>query len=367
MDPLTTEVARRIVERTGPVVGRNVNVMDERGLILASGDPARLRHRHEGALVAAERGSAVVIDADESRMLRGVQPGVNIPLHHRGVVVGVIGISGPPEEVRILADLIRVTAELILEQAVDLESGHRRQQAREELLTGLVTGRGDDASTARRAADLSIDLTVPRRCTVVRAAGEQEVEALRAVQWGVAALPDTLHARTDADELAVWWPADAHRVAEDVRRVVRTHADHLRVAEGRVVAGVGAVQESWRSALDTLAVADLAADLYEQRDLPFVALLRGLRDDRRAEEIAAPWRALEAADRHGELRATLRAWIEHDLHPGRCAAALHVHRNTLRGRLDRIERVTGLGVRRVPGLLQLYVGPLLAEVSRDDG
>lgn len=360
MNPLNADVAQRIVERTTTVIGHNVNVMDARGMILASRDPERLRQQHEGALVAAQRDSVVVIAADESRMLRGVQPGVNLPLHHHGSVVGVIGVSGPPEEVRVLGDLIRVSAELILEQAADLESDQRRQQAVDDLLADLVAGRVEHTVAERRAAGLGVDLAVPRRCAVLRPADDRGTEALRSVQWAVARLPDVLHTRTDSDELAVWWPVAAPRSAEEVRLAVRGHADHLAVGEGRAFAGPDGVREAWRSALDALVVATLSDDLYEERDLPFVALLCGLRDDRRADLVAAPWRALAAADRHGELRATLRAWVEHELHPGRCAAALHIHRNTLRGRLDRIERVTGLGVRRVPGLLQLYLGPLLA-------
>lgn len=41
MNALTADVAQRIVVRTMAVIGRNVNVMDDRGLILAAGDPAR--------------------------------------------------------------------------------------------------------------------------------------------------------------------------------------------------------------------------------------------------------------------------------------------------------------------------------------
>ncbi|TYL55014.1 hypothetical protein FXB39_05275 [Nocardioides sp. BGMRC 2183] len=360
MNPLTADVAERIVERTTTVIGRNVNVMSDRGLILASGDPDRLRQQHEGALVAAQRDRVVVIEAAEAHTLRGVQPGVNVPLHHHGEVVGVIGISGDPDEVLVLADLIRVTAELILEQAGVVESGHRLQQAREDLLAAIVDGRIDRDTARSRAAAVGVDLAVRRRCAVVRPVDESGAEALRAVQWRVASLPDVLHTHRRSDELAIWWPADGSRSRDDVRQALSVHRDRLVWGEGAPFGGEDGVRQARLAAIDALSVSHLAADLYDARDLPLVALLSGLRDDRRAATLAAPWSALVAADRHGELRATLRAWIEHDLHPGDCAAALHVHRNTLRGRLDRIERITGLEIRRVPSLLQLYLGPLLA-------
>jgi carbohydrate diacid regulator len=365
MSTLTVEVASRIVERTMAVIGHNVNVMDDRGLILATGDPQRRRQHHEGALVAAQGDRVVVIDDEQARLLHGAQPGVNVPLHHRGEVVGVIGISGDPAEVQVLADLIRVTAELMVEQAGALEHGQRLQQERDDLLTAVVAGTLGGASLERRAAGLGLALDLRRRCAVVRPVREAGVEDLRSLQRRLEAAPDLLVARTEPEELAVWWSADTPRSYDEVRRGVAAHADRLEAAAGEGFAGPHGLRRAALAARDAWRVSHLGDGLYDPRDLPLVALLCGLRDDWRAEAVSAPWQALVAADRHGDLRRTLRTWIEHDLHPGRTAEALHVHRNTLRGRLERIERVTGLDLRRVPHLLQLYLGPLLTPEAEE--
>lgn len=355
---LTEDVAQQIVDRTMAVIGRNVNVMDGRGLILATGDPARHRDQHEGALLAAQGNRAVVIHAEQAGVLRGAQPGVNVPLRHLGEVVGVIGISGDPGDVQVLADLIRVTAELILEQAVALESGQRLQQEREDLLVALVEDGIDPEAAGRRVVELGIG-DVPRRCTVVHPEELTGSDALRSLQRRLARRTDLLVARIRHDELAVWWP-DALESRDEVSRAVEAHSTELHAVSGEAFDGLQGIRRAWLSAQDTWAVARVGPDLYESRDLALVALLCGLRDDWRAATVSAPWRALVEADRHGDLQATLRAWFEHDQSPQRCAAALHVHRNTLRARLDRIEQVTGLRLTRVPSLLQLYLGPLLA-------
>lgn len=44
------------------ILRTNVNVMDERGLIIASGDRARIGTRHEGALLVLAQGRAVEVD-----------------------------------------------------------------------------------------------------------------------------------------------------------------------------------------------------------------------------------------------------------------------------------------------------------------
>ncbi len=359
MGTLTAEVAQRIVDRTMAVIGRNVNVMDDHGLILATGHPERLRMRHEGAQLAAENDREVVVDADQARLLKGVRPGVNVPLHHHGEVVGVVGISGDPREVQVYADLIRVAAELMVEQAGMLESGQLFLQEREDLLVSLATGRLVGDAAARRATGLGVVRSLLRRCTLVRPADEEGEESLRALQRQLGRSAEVLVARTGAGELAVWWPVGAPAAPAVVRRGLAVPGRHRVAADGEAFAGDDGLRRAWLTAQDALAVAHLAEDAYERRDLPLVALLCRLREDWRADAVAGPWLALVHADRHGELRATLRAWFEHDLHAGRCADALHIHRNTLRGRLERIERVTGLELRRVPSLVQLYVGPLL--------
>ena len=45
---LNERLARQIVARAMKILSFSVNVMDERGLIIASGNPERIHQRHEG-------------------------------------------------------------------------------------------------------------------------------------------------------------------------------------------------------------------------------------------------------------------------------------------------------------------------------
>jgi len=56
----------------------------------------------------------------------------------------------------------------------------------------------------------------------------------------------------------------------------------------------------------------------------------------------------------GELEATLRAFVDHDLHVEDAARALHVHPNTLRHRLRRYEQATGASLRHQADLVELW-------------
>lgn len=89
MSTIEARLAQDIVDRTMRIIPFNVNVMDGRGIILGSGETSRIGELHSGALLALAQNRTVEIDAATSRTLRGVKPGVNIPLTVRGQICGV--------------------------------------------------------------------------------------------------------------------------------------------------------------------------------------------------------------------------------------------------------------------------------------
>ena len=52
MIKLNTAIAQKIVQRTMKIIENSVNVMDENGIIIASGNPSRLNQKHTGAVLA---------------------------------------------------------------------------------------------------------------------------------------------------------------------------------------------------------------------------------------------------------------------------------------------------------------------------
>lgn len=68
-------------------------------------------------------------------------------------------------------------------------------------------------------------------------------------------------------------------------------------------------------------------------------------------------------DRDPELLKTLSVFFAHDLSPGETAAALAIHRNTLRYRLDKITSLTGLDPRRFDDAVQIRAALLLRSLG----
>lgn len=197
---LSTALAQRIVDELTPTLQENLNLMDAHGVIVASNDASRVGTLHPGAREAAATNSTVTVEADSARA--GEHAGVNLPLEHRGTVIGVVGVTGEPANVRSLAPVLALTIGLLFEREAELAGESRRDAIDRDLLARLVYGaRPQDAVglLARRAPALAgpwqllagveaagapggLDATAAARVRQQLGAGSV-VGALRGVLW----------------------------------------------------------------------------------------------------------------------------------------------------------------------------------------
>jgi carbohydrate diacid regulator len=375
---LDAALAQSIVDRAMQILHTNVNVMDERGLIIASGERTRIGSRHDGALLVLAQGRAVEIDDALASRLHDARPGINLPLRAEGRLVGVVGLSGAPADIRQHAELVRMAAETMLEQARLMRVLARDERLREELvlqLIGAAAGTPAAEWALEWARRLQVDLAVPRVALLIDidapalAADAVLAEQQRLRQQLSALEPGVLSAPVSLRELAVLLPVpsgegDPPRLRARVERLqLRLAAEgaHVRFALGGLFAGVDGegLVRSWQSARATLRVGrrrQPGADVHCYADLTLAVLLAGLAEGWRADELQRPLQRLAAHDRDGQLRRTLAAWFAHDMKTAPSAAALHVHRNTLDYRLRRIADLTGLDLARLDDCLLLFIG-----------
>src|SRR5690606_13289756 len=97
------------------------------------------------------------------------------------------------------------------------------------------------------------------------------------------------------------------------------------------------------------------ATVYCYADLTLPVLLAGLCQGWQADQLRRPLQRLSERDRHGQLQRTLQAWFAHDMKRSATASALHLHRNTLDYRLNRVAELTELDLHRLEDCLLLYI------------
>lgn len=365
---LKDTTARQIVQRTMSIIQYSVNVMDEHGIIIASGEPSRIHQRHEGAVLALTENRIVEIDSATASQLKGVKPGINLPISFQEQLIGVLGISGEPSEVRAYAELVKMAAELIIEQMSLLEQKQWDKRYREELVNQLILQDIHSTSLNSMASYLGVNLQQPRVVMIIEL-HQPDSEVLRSlIDYFEYSVRDHLVTFTHFNELVVLKPITLKQASWDPQQELAElqrfkgqieSAGFLRMIVGGYFADEGGIHRSYQTAKATQAMAHrlkLKNKYVFYADYQLPALLGGLADSWQAQELSKVWLKLLAEDNKGILQTTLRQYFEQNCDLSQTAASLYIHINTLRYRLQRIEEITSLKISDLQQAVWLYIG-----------
>ncbi|UTZ43765.1 sugar diacid recognition domain-containing protein [Vibrio campbellii] len=369
-------LAQQIVDRTMSIIGHNINVMNAAGTIIGSGDAERIGQKHDGAVLALNHGDSLELYEQSCQSLQGVKPGINMLLHFKGEVVGVVGVTGNPEHIRAFAQLVKMTAELTIEQASLVEQLQWDRRHQEEFVSAWLNQQLSDSELHDWAQRLSIDLATPRVAVVIELKAESAPVSLSSVRG----LVDVLYRSEDKplvaimsmNEIVVLKPlrsssnSDQSVLGSIQRRLTANQIDDVRLAIGQRFDSALQLPLSYQSAKQVLAVGRRSHP--EQTMLGFSeyrlpVLLAPLADSWQGEQLAQAMTTLVSADKSGQLVKTLEAYFQANGNANDCVKALYIHRNTLRYRLDRISEVTGISTQDFKGLTELYIASQLRKLN----
>ena len=174
---------QNFVNKMNRQMGLNINVMNEQGVIIASVSPERIGTFHICAYEILEQGLDLSVTETAAQDLIGViGPGVNMRLVSNRETIGVIGVTGEPEQVLNLAKMVKLTFETMYEYEY-----RRKQQisARDELgafaYTLLLETPHSPAAIVKAARKLRLKDGLPRLPIYLSFLGDQT--ALSFLEW----------------------------------------------------------------------------------------------------------------------------------------------------------------------------------------
>ena len=381
MHILDTGLAQEIVTRTMRIIPFNVNVMDADGVILASGSHDRVGQLHAGALLALARKLTVEVDEAAARNLHGAQPGINLPLTVDGQTCGAVGLSGAPDQVRQFGELVRLSAEMILEQAALTHELQSNSRYREAFVLNLI--RYEAAARPGLegwASRLGVNLERTHQVFLLElpqeGAGRTPLDIQRLQGRIQARREDALTASVGPSEMVLLESFDPARKGHDALPQRRLQAFGQLVREecalpftlsmGIALAGIEGAAVSYASARSAAQIGrgrtapgETGAQVFSYDELALPVLLSGLDNGWQARELRLPMARLAHDKSRAMLRSTLAAWFANNESASATAASLGIHRNTLEYRLRRIGELTALDLGRSEDKLLLYVSALL--------
>jgi purine catabolism regulator len=203
----------------------------------------------------------------------------------------------------------------------------------------------DPLPLAARAAAFGLDFSCPARLAVIRGhAGRREVVA----ELERARLPHLAYPRGDALIVLV---QGGDRDVRDALAAVAAASPDAAIGVGRAVAAIAEAHHSLRDA-------ELAVDRRERRIMYFddfdlgTFMVSEIASDRLAPKVDEILSVLRG---NVPVHEALSAYFAHDLDIAATAAALHMHRNSLRYRLARAEQLLGRSLKQPSTIAAVYL------------
>lgn len=175
-----------------------------------------------------------------------------MPINFRDRLIGVLGITGEPDEVRAYAELVKMASEMIIEQTAMLEQKQWDRRYREELIQQLILRDRPPASLSAMVSYLGINLSQPRVVLIVELQ-QPDSEALRSLMdYFDYSARDHLVTFTDFNELIILKPIALHQDEWDTQleMVELQRIKHYAESSGfsRIIVG-GYFPGGWSTAL----------------------------------------------------------------------------------------------------------------------
>jgi carbohydrate diacid regulator len=323
---LTHELAQEIVDKMMQDIPYSINIMDETGIIIGSGNKARVGTLHKGAVKALESGTMVEISQNN----RYEKKGTNEPIVIGDQFIGVVGITGEPDEVRPFCKLVKTTVSLLIEQSILIGNREAARKREAAFLDALLNEKKEySPELIEEAKHFHINLHSETTVLLIKNLKERRT-LLESIDY---------FKKENFSILMLQNPNDTEKLID---RLLNT--DQLCV----ISAGLhqANIAKSYRQAYLCMKIAEnlgLSDRFFTYKNLHFLAELSDI-------TIESTLKNLNLTD---ILLQTLKTYINHNGNPTDTAQELIIHRNTLYYRLDRIRQLTGKDPNKLLDLFEL--------------
>lgn len=348
---LKPELAQSIVDQMMKKIPYNINMMDQNGYIIASGDKSRLNTLHVGALDAIKQRKTLTMSKDHGS--HGL-PGVNMPLFFEKKIIGVVGITGDPEKVLPLASLLEVATELLLNQSqVDKFKKEQHERLNRFIYRWVQVDDNLESHTdlILEANQLKINVNLARYVVVIHSIDKP--------------LPVLYQ---DADDYSLSLSANTSLIlthqASSLERLKKL------VVPGKIFVGISQptnlIGQDTKQAFKTIELARSFSNpnYIHYTDIAFIDKL--IAGQLPLSRLTTKFSELDKTESGDELIQTIIAYIQHNGNIVQTSKYLHIHRNTLNYRLTKINDFFTLNPHNIKDLFQLYLGYIYFTYEQND-
>ena len=373
--------AQSIVDDMKSAIKHDINIMDEKGYIIASTNPARCGQLHQGAVQLIQEGKDCLV-ISESDAISGSKAGINMPITMYGQTIGVIGITGSPDEVSMFGDVIKKMAELMVKSMQEEERDHLLDSAKSLFIENLLFAKRPDWSELEvRGRLLGLNIVLPYTVAIL-----QQVET-----------PNSAFrpfSKADGDSLPLRQIISNHLQKNDYFSVMRDriilllckaerssafyavnricqdiesyYGIHISCGISNATAAPPDIRRCYLEAQAASAVAAQTTNrrvvFYDEASLEFIVrsipakIMQNLRS-----LVFAGCSETETQ----EFTETIQTFFKYDGDLKECAESLIIHRNTYQYHVERLKKKTSFDLRKPKDAILLYLAVQAGEMNAE--
>lgn len=382
---LSSELAKSIVEKTMNVVNYNINIMNELGVIIASGDKERIGTIHEGSIIALQRKSEFNVNENQSKKLNGVHPGTNIVIEFQNKIVGVIGITGNPKEVLGYGKLIKMTAEMMIEQEYVMKELEWNNRMKEEMMLALIYNKQNSFILLDEyIKKFKIPYEHPMiifivELSIVDSSAKNDLNiSSRIINILEGTFKESLASVINSKTIVLLHKCPSHNnnsegYEEKIKKVNEKIKNEIsipiKIATGKIYNKLSEVYKSFDIAKETLLFGKRMhpkENIYIFELLKYDMLFSQNNAKWKSDELENTYKLIALNDKNGVLRETLKVLIEENGEFNNVSIRLFIHRNTLSYRINKIHKLTNRNPRKYTDLFWLYSAMVNFEIDNDE-
>lgn len=369
---ITHEYAQSIVKKTKDLLGKNINIMNSLGIIVGSSDKSRIDTFHEGAAEVIRTGKSMEITSEQAQKLEGAKPGVNLPVYLNDRIVGVVGITGEPDEVRPFGQLLKISVETMLNQIFLSEQLRMEQNAKELYVNDIINGNIQDINTfLAKGSVLGFDMSIYRIALAIKIkeSSSKDIKKLASQEMQEKILncikdafdnPQHMISHNGSNNYIVLFATEEtslefikkklSKTVEILKNKLQKHPVTFSIGAGSYYPGLAGIRKSYKEAVKALQVQEKILrgsrlpEVIFASDIALEMMLSAI-----PEEIVDSYigqvltkSGTETFLKDAKLIATLKAFFSSNLNISKTAKTLDVTRNTVSSRLEKIKELTGL-------------------------
>ncbi|MFS0672266.1 CdaR family transcriptional regulator [Ornithinibacillus sp. 179-J 7C1 HS] len=355
---LTASLGQKIINETKKLINENIIIVSDEAIIIASTDISRIGDFHEGARLTIKNNSTTILTAEHVRTMKGIRPGVNLPISIDNKVIGVIGITGNPEEIIPFASLMKKMTELLIRESLFIQETEWHARAMEAYFFEWVQLRELTDQFLNRGSLLNINISPPLRCTVIQLNTSNNSDRLNEILKLLLLKFECIGIRWGHNRIVLLNEEDKMNGLKSYKELLTSFQSYISSKLGiSITIGIGTksdsllIKDSYQKATKALKLSPPSA-ITAYDDLLLESCLDEVGSLVRKEFTT---NVLSNLYKEESLLHTLKIYLRNNLNMKLTATELHIHINTLHYRINRIEQLTGLNPKESYSIAVFYM------------